>query len=202
MKLSLVLAPVAATLLAGTSFASVLDVTYTGTVSSALGTTANSGYTDGQVITGQFFIDTTTDVVSGSSLGVFAAPATAGTASLSASDAIFTQAQYASAGAATNQSISVDLSALSSFTGTDPGAFLSQDPATLASLIDFTGAASAFPSTVMYYQGNADGTGITAVDAFLTNLTVTAVPLPAPVWLMLSGLAGLAVVARRRQPAA
>jgi hypothetical protein len=153
-------------------------VNFTGTVSvAALGTTANSGYTEGQSITGQFTIDSVTGIVSGATLGAFSAAVDAGDSQISAlsstNDMIFTQGAYDSGGATTNDSINVDFSTLTSFSGT-PVNFLLQSPATLAQQIDFTGANSSFPSTATFYSAPANGTGITAVRAYLTSITVDA----------------------------
>lgn len=138
--------------LAGTApaLASTIDVTYSGIVSDALGTMANSGYTDGEAISGSFVFDTTTDTVTGATLGTFAAPPTsanntAAEASLSSTDAIYQQGLYVGEGDAQNWSISVDFSALTSFSGTDPGAFLEQGTAALDQEIDFSGVGKRVP---------------------------------------------------------
>ncbi len=188
------------------TLASTLDVTYTATVADALGTSANSAYADGTVITGGFFINTVTDAVTGSYLGAYTAPASTPTgnavqASLSATDAIYTQGLFASGGDPSNESITVDFSAQNSFTGTDPVAFLLQGSTALTAQIDFTGAASAFPSTVTYYKGDATGNNVTQVDAYLDGVTVAPVPLPASTWFMLTGAGGLFAFARRRKAA-
>lgn len=202
MKLAYLIAVAAATLSATPSLADTIDVTFTGTVSSALGTTANSGYVDGQAISGGFFIDSVTGAVTGATLGSYAAPAVTGTSNLSSTDAIYAQGQHASAGDPRNTSINVDFSALTSFTGTNPGTnpgtFLTQTPSVLAQLIDFTGATSAFPSTVTYYDGDLAAQTVTRVDAYLTGVSATYVPLPASAWLLGTGLLGLLGVARRR----
>jgi hypothetical protein len=158
--------------------ASPIQVNVTGTVSvAALGTTANSGYTEGQTISGQFVIDSVTGNVSGATLGGFSAAADSGDSQIAAlsstNDFIFTQGAYDSGGASTNDSITIDFSTLSSFAGT-PVNFLLQPAATLAQQIDFTGASSSFPSTATFYSGAANGSGITAVRAYLTAVTVDA----------------------------
>ncbi len=188
------------------TLASTLDVSYTATVSAALGTSANSGYADGANITGSFMLDTVTDAVTGATLGVYTAPASTPTgnptpASLSSTDAIYKQGLFASGGDITNNSITVDFSALNSFSGSDPAAFLLQGPAALGQQIDFTGAASSFPSTVTYYAGDASGNNVTQVDAYLDSVSVTAVPVPVPsaAWLMLCGAGGMLTFARRRR---
>jgi len=205
MKLTALAACLSTALAAVPALADTIDVTYTATVSDALGTSSNSGYADGATITGGFLIDSVTDAVTGSYLGtLFPPPSSANinasnpAASLSSTDAIYKQGLFISGGDAVNNSISVDFSALNSFTGSDPVAFLLQTPAALAAQIDFTGAASSFPSTVTYYQGDAQGNNITQVDAYLDSVSVSAVPLPAGVWLMLSGVGGLFAFARRR----
>jgi hypothetical protein len=206
MKLTTIAAFVSATLATLPSFASTLDVTYTAMVSDALGTSPNSGYLDGAVITGGFFIDTVTDAVTGSYLGALTVPAStpAGNpvpATLSSTDAIYKQGLFASGGDVSNNSITVDFSALNSFTGTDPVAFLLQSPSALASQIDFTGAASPFPSTVTFYDGDTSGNNITQVNAYLDSVSVTPVPLPAAAWFMLTGAGGLFAFSRRRKTA-
>jgi len=188
------------------ALASTLDVSYTATVSTALGTSANSGYADGANITGSFLLDTVTDAVTGATLGVYTAPASTQTgnptpASLSSTDAIYKQGLFASGGDLTNNSITVDFSALNSFAGTDPAAFLLQGSAALAQQIDFTGAASSFPSTVTYYAGDSSGNNVTQVDAYLDSVSVAEVPVPLPAtaWLMLCGAGGMLTFARKRR---
>jgi hypothetical protein len=164
--------------LSGLAAASPIQVNVTGTVSvAALGTTANSGYTEGQTISGQFVIDSVTGNVSGATLGNFSAAADSGDSQIAAlsstNDFIFTQGAYDSGGASTNDSITFDFSTLTSFSGT-PVNFLLQPAATLGQQIDFTGASSSFPSTATFYSGAANGSGITAVRAYLTAVTVDA----------------------------
>ncbi len=164
--------------LSGLAAASPIQVNVTGTVSVAgLGTTANSGYTEGQAISGQFVIDSVTGNVSGATLGNFSAAADSGDSQIAAlsstNDFIFTQGAYDSGGASTNDSITIDFSTLTSFSGT-PVNFLLQPAATLAQQIDFTGANSSFPSTATFYSAAANGSGITAVRAYLTSITVDA----------------------------
>ncbi len=158
--------------------ASPIQVNVTGTVSvTGLGSTTNAGYIDGQTIGGQFVIDSVTGLVSGATLGTFSAAADSGDSQIAAlsstNDFIFTQGAYDSGGASTNDSVTFDFSTLSSFSGT-PVNFLLQPAATLSQQIDFTGANSSFPSTATFYSGAANGSGITAVRAYLTSITVDA----------------------------
>jgi hypothetical protein len=160
------------------ALASPIQVNVAGTVSvAALGTTANSGYSEGQPISGQFIIDSVTGIVSGATLGSFSAATDSGDSQIAAlsstNDMIFSQGAFDSGGASTNDSITIDFSTLTSFSGT-PVNFLLQPAATLAQQIDFTGASSSFPSTATFYSGAANGSGITAVRAYLTSLTVDA----------------------------
>jgi hypothetical protein len=169
----------AATLtLAHLGLASPITVNFAGTVSvAALGTTANSGYANGQAISGQFVIDSVTGIVSGATLGTFSAAADSGDSQIAAlsssNDFIFSQGAYDSGGASSNDSVTVDFSTLSSFSGT-PVNFLLQPPATLSQQIDFTGANSSFPSTATFYSAPANANSITAVRVYLTSLTVDA----------------------------
>jgi hypothetical protein len=194
---SLSLAPLTSTL------ADTLAVTFTGTVDyNSLSTTANSGYSDGSAITGGFLFDTVSGEVSSLTLGTYSAPngSEAGSAALSAGTDLFVkQGAYVTAGDARNTSITVDFSALGTgFTSTTIEDLLLNG----ASQIDFTGAASqGFPSTVNYYDGAADGTGITQVGAYLTSVAATVVPLPGSGWLAGSAALGLVAVARRRRAA-
>ncbi len=164
--------------LSGLTSASPIQVNVTGTVSiAALGTTANSGYTEGQAISGQFTIDSVTGIVTNATLGTYSAAADDGDSQISSSsstnDMIFTQGAFDSGGASSNDSITVDFSTLTSFSGT-PVNFLLQSPSALAQQIDFTGAGSSFPSTATFYSAPANGTGITAVRAYLNSVTVQA----------------------------
>jgi hypothetical protein len=158
--------------------ASPIQVDVAGTVSvAALGTTSDSGYTEGQAISGQFVVDSVTGLVSSATLGTFSAAADNGDSQIAAlsstNDFIFTQGAYDSGGASTNDSVTIDFSTLTSFSGT-PVNFLLQPQATLSQQIDFTGANSSFPSTATFYSGAANGSGITAVRAYLTSITVDA----------------------------
>lgn len=194
---SLALAPLAST------HADTLAVTFTGTVDYAsLQTTSNAGYGDGGAISGGFTFDTVSGVLSNLTLGTYSAPdgSVAGSALFSGNtDVIGQQGNYVTNGDARNTSISFDLSALGNgFTSTTIEDLLLNG----GSQIDFTGAASAgFPSTVTYYDGASDGTGITRVGAYLTGLSATVVPLPASGWLAGSAALGLVAVARRRRAA-
>lgn len=161
------------------AFASPIQVSFTGTVSvNALGTTANTGYADGQSISGQFFIDSVTGIVSGATLGTYSAATDNGDYEISAlsstNDAIFSQGAFDSGGAASNDSVVVDLSAATGFAATTPLALLLQNATALQQQINFSGASSSFPSTATFYSGASNGTGITAVYAYLTSLTVYA----------------------------
>lgn len=164
---------------AAPALAAPIQVNFTGTVSvNALGTTTNSGYTDGESIGGQFFIDSVTGVVSGATLGTYGAAADNGDYQVSAlsstSDAIFSQGAFDSGGASSNDSVIVDLSAATSFSASTPLALLLQNASTLQAQVNFSGASSSFPSTATFYSGASNATGITAVHAYLTSLTVYA----------------------------
>ncbi len=225
MKISPLALPTPAALAAATLASAVLattplmaaevELTYTGIVSYAGGTTANSGYTDGATISGQLFVNTVTDGVTGATLGSFAAPngLVAGSANLSSTDAIFQQGAYVGNGDALNNSVSVDLSsATGSYTISDLATFLLQGNGTLNSQIDFTAGAAGqnayplyeagdgFGSSATFLKANGDGTNQTQVAAYLESVTATAVPLPAGAWLMISGTGGLLMgFARRRK---
>jgi hypothetical protein len=208
MKLSKFFIIAAAVTVTGPAFASTLQVSFTGSVTNdigvGVGTTGNSGYTVGELISGSFLIDTTTDIVSGAKLGIYAAPSTdagnpLGVGSISANDAIFQQGLYIGAGDASNTSFSIDFSALSSFTATDPIDFL-QSPAALAQS-DFTGAASSFPSFVRYSSSDISGNNLVAVSAYVDSASVTPVPLPAALWLFGSGAALLGAARRSKAKA-
>ena len=205
MKLTKLLILATAMTVTAPAFATTLQVSFTGTVTNdpgiGDGTTANSGYSIGQLISGSFLIDTTTDIVSGAKLGIYGAPATTagnplGVAGISSTDAIFQQGLWSSAGDASNTSITVDFSALNSFIDTDPSAFL-QNAADLNGS-DFTGAASPFPSFARYSTSDASGNNPLAVTAYLDGVSVTPVPLPGALWLFGSGAAALFGAARRK----
>jgi hypothetical protein len=204
MKVSKLLILATAVSITGPAFASTLQVSFTGTVTNdpniSDGTTDNSGYTIGELISGSFLIDTTTDIVSSAKLGIYSAPPTSagnplGVGSISSTDAVFQQGLWSGAGDASNTSVTVDFSALSSFTATDPIAFL-QSPAALAQS-DFTGAQSSFPSFARYSVSDASGDNLLAVSAYLDSASVTPVPLPGALWVFGSGVAALLGAARR-----
>jgi hypothetical protein len=212
---SAIIAAVAAAVASGTAMATQIELTYTGIVSYAGGSTANSGYTDGSTISGQLLFDTATDVVTGATLGVFAAPngLVAGSANLNSTDAIFQQGQYATNGDPRNNSITVDLSAAGTgYSVTSLGTLLTQNNAMLYSEIDFTAgtlgqylnaqysAGDGFGSTATFLEANADGTNQTEVVAYLESVTAGApVPLPASGWLLVAGAGGLLGFSRRRK---
>ncbi len=210
MKLTILALAAAAILSAAPASADSIEVNYTATVANALGTN-NSIYANGATISGQFFIDETTETVTSSTLGIYSAPnsgpyATSANTGNDGSDAIYALGTYASAGAPSNSSITVDFSALTGYSVTDPVQFLMQfNGGSLASQVDFSGATAApspFPSTVTLLNadagGNANGPNLTA---YLDSATETVVPLPGALWLMLSGAGSLFVVARRRRVA-
>jgi hypothetical protein len=199
----------------GPVMANEIELTYTGIVSYAGGTTANSGYADGSAISGSLFVDTNTDVVTGATLGTFTAPNGVVPGSVaftpSGSDVIFQQGQYVSNGDPLNNSVSVDLSSASGlYPITDIGALLSQDNATLNSQIDFTAGAPGQYLNELYLAGDGYGSAVTLLSAagsatnqtevvaYLESVTATPVPLPASAWLMFAGAAGLLGFARRR----
>jgi hypothetical protein len=65
--------------------ASPIQVNVTGTVSvAALGTTASSGYTEGEAISGQFVIDSVAGIVSSATLGTLSAAADSGDSQIAA----------------------------------------------------------------------------------------------------------------------
>ena len=205
----------AAAFAVGPVMAAEIELTYTGIVSYAGGTTSNSGYADGSTISGQLFVNAVTDVATGATLGSFTAPngLVAVSANLSSTDAIFQQGQYVGNGDPLNNSISVDLSAAGSgYSIADLGTLLSQNNATLNSQIDFTASASGqylvplyaagdgFGSSVTFLSANGDGSNKTGVVAYLESVTATPVPLPASAWLMFAGAGSLLGFFRRRKP--
>ncbi len=206
----------AGALAGGPVMASEIELSYTGIVSYAGGTTANSGYADGSAISGQLFVDTVTDVVTGATLGVYTAPngVVPGSAAVTpdSSEAIFQQGQYVTNGDPVNQSISLLLSSLTgTFPTTDIGTLVSQDNGTLNSQIDFSAggagqnllplgqAGDGFGSAVTFLSANGDGSNQTELTAYLENVTATPVPLPASAWLLLAGGGGLLGFSRRRR---
>lgn len=168
-----------ASIMAVPVLAAPIQVNFSGSVSvAALGTTSNSGYVEGQAISGQFTIDSVTGIVSGATLGTFTAPADTGDSQVavfsSTNDAIFSQGAFDSGGASANNSIVVDFSTLTSFTSSSPVNFLLQNLSTLAQQVDLTGASSSFPSTATYLSSDGSANGVTLVRAYLTSAAVYA----------------------------
>lgn len=198
LKMLSALAFAAYALSATPASAYVIAVNYQAIVSFAQGTTANTGLTNGQTVSGMFTFETATSRVLSSMLAGFSAPATGdSTAAVTPgrTTAVFRLGTNAILPGQPNESVTVGLSALSTFSGTNAVSLLT-DP-TLPGQVDLSGD-PLFGSTANYLRSNAGATNNTAVYASIQSLRVTSVPEPASMTVIGVALAGLAMIRRRR----
>lgn len=197
LKMLSALALAACTLSAAPASAYVIAVNYQATVSFAQGTTANTGLTNGQTVSGMFTFETETSRVLSSMLAGFSAPATGdSTASVTPdrTTGVFRLGTNAILPGQPNESVTVGLYALSTFGGTNATSLLT-DPA-LPGQVDLSG--DPFGSTANYLRSDAGAANPTAVYASIQSLRVTSVAEPASMTVIGMALAGLAMVRRRR----
>lgn len=182
---------------AATASASPINAVYQAVVSTADGTTANTGLTDGQVVDGSFVIDSVTGQLLSSTLDGFTVSTGDSTAAVTPTKftALYQLGTQAILPGERNNSITIMLNALATF-NTFNAVSLLTDP-TLSSQLDFTG--SPFGSTAVYLNADAGYTDVTEVFAYITSFSV--VPEPATIALFGMGLACLAVIRRRARPA-
>lgn len=178
------------------ALASPINAVYQAVVSTADGTTANTGLTDGQIVDGSFVIDSVTGQLLSSTLDGFTVSTGDSTAAVtptkfSALYQLGTQAIYPTD---RNNSITVMLNALATFNTFSAMSLLTDS--TLTSQLDLSG--SPFGSTAAYLNADAGYTDVTKVFAYITSFSV--VPEPATIALFSMGLAGLAVIRRRARP--
>ena len=194
-------------LASGSASAEVINVSFSGTVSFADGTTANTGLVEGQSTTGRFQYNTAPDPrghVTFAELAGFRAPITP--TQLSGITPDLSEAQYKT-GTYTNPEPRLDTNFAVSLTSkvTQPNGFYPTFPigSTLGSVllkqlgnIDLSGGF--FSSVANYSSQDASGQNVTRVFVHLTGVTAS---VPEPASLAILGGAALLIAAARRRRA-
>ncbi len=197
MRSPLAIAALLAALAATPAQAAFLDVHFTATVggdqpttfyTTAGVTTANSGYVDGQSISGEFIYDTVALNFRSFNLGSFSAPLNNPVAGETpAKDTAIYRSGPVGNGIDVANNIQLTLSALTNFTAGDAASLLTSP--TLSSELDLANSTA--------YLTNNTGAQPVVIAAVLDSLSV-AVPEPAGFGLFGLALAGLIAVRRRR----
>ena len=199
MKATLSILTIAALAAVVPGHASTISASFTGTVSQTTGAT---GRAVGNTISGHFDVDSVTGsfldfMIDGKSplAGYLSTEAfTAGNF-----DAIYTaQVSPVALGTPSNSSFTLDLSSLSNWPFTDTPLTLLLDNGQLATNLDTIGnPMSSNPSFFSYYTAQSNGSNVVALRANLTS--ISAVPEPANVSLVMCSLLGVGVFLRRRR---
>jgi hypothetical protein len=198
MKTRLFLAALLAAGLSTSAQAANYTISFTGDVVTTVGATGRS---IGDMVSGSITLIAPAQAIVAFTIdGITLAHGADTSATLTPS---FTDALYESIfnpvalGGATNTTLSLDLSSLTSWPSTDTAISLLTDSAQLANNLDtVNNPLSAFPSTFMYYLADSSGNNVTSLTADLTGLSVT-VPEPMTLSLLTVAMVGLGVARRR-----
>jgi len=178
--------------------AAIIAADFTGTVFQTQGAT---GRVIGNTVMGHFDLDSALGFLDFMVDGKSVAPGFLSSETFTAGnfDAVYTaQVSPVALGTPSNSSFTLDLSSLTNWPFTDTPFSLLLDKSQLAINLDTVGnPLSAFPSTFGYYTAKSDGTNVVALRANLTS--ISAVPEPASVSLVMCSLFGLGLFLRRRR---
>ena len=187
-KLAVASAAIAASL---SAHADLLDVTFSGNVSSQSG----SSFAANAPITGEFFFDTVSGTFLSFTVGDQAVAAGYSSSAAVTPDlysAIYkAQVSPVVLGGPSNSSFSLDLEGLNKWSSNDAAALLS-NASQLSTNLDLGS------SSFGYYTANSDGTAINSLNASLASIQVSTVPEPTSLALMVVGIAAVGLRRLRR----
>jgi hypothetical protein len=197
LTLAVAVAAVASTL---TAQAAVLDVKFSGTVQSHIGTS----FADNAPISGEFFLNSSTGKYLSFNIGGYSvAPGFESKADISPDQysALYTAQVSPVTQGGINSTFSLDLEGVNKWTSFNDAVGLLTDTSQIPSNLNIKPNNTPYDSTFSnfgFYTGNADGTNIKQLTASLNSIAVSTVPEPENFELMMVGWLVIGIRLARR----